>query len=164
MSQKVCRHCGKTRDMHSTPNEHCLSKSGYFELARFEPADDTGGERKPRFKVGDRVTWRGQEGMCFGTIKRQYKPENCDNYVLILDIGDDIEFPHGELNVEPAPSADGRQREIDISNLRFYARMFREYKWETDVLSWTVFEHTLKAIADRLAAPAPVSGEGRVGG
>lgn len=61
---------------------------------------------------------------------------------------------------EPAPSADGRQREIDISNLRFYARMFREYKWETDVLSWTVFEHTLKTIADRLAAPAPVSGEG----
>lgn len=103
----------------------------------YQPADDTGGERK----------------ISAGVYTSDTKPHRVDEARIAEIINRPIR--------EPAPSADGRQREIDISNLRFYARMFREYKWETDVLSWTVFEHTLKTIADRLAAPAPVSGEGR---
>jgi len=41
------------------------------------------------------------------------------------------------------------QAEIDVSNLRFYAQMFNEYKWETDVLHWSVFRGTLEEIASR---------------
>ena len=42
--------------------------------------------------------------------------------------------------------------EIDVSNLRFYASLFRELQWQTDVLHWSVFEHTLLHIAERIAA------------
>lgn len=42
-----------------------------------------------------------------------------------------------------------RLREIDCYNLRFYARLFKEYKWGIEVISWTVFHQTLKEIADR---------------
>jgi hypothetical protein len=43
-----------------------------------------------------------------------------------------------------------KQRDIDISNLRFCAEMFKEHQWETVVTHWTVFEKTLREIADRL--------------
>lgn len=43
-----------------------------------------------------------------------------------------------------------RQREIDVRNLRFYAISFREHKWETAQISWTVFHQTLNEIADRI--------------
>jgi len=46
------------------------------------------------------------------------------------------------------------QREIDISNLRFYAKMAREFKWGTDVIHFGVIEQTLASIADDLAAAA----------
>jgi hypothetical protein len=43
------------------------------------------------------------------------------------------------------------QNRIDVSNLRFYARLFRENHWETDVMHWSVFSSTLDAVADRIA-------------
>lgn len=43
-----------------------------------------------------------------------------------------------------------KQRDIDIKNLRFYASLFLEHKWETPQLSHGVFVDTLKGIADRL--------------
>ena len=48
-----------------------------------------------------------------------------------------------------------RQRELDIKHLRFYADMFREHGWSTVVIHQSVFEHTLREIADRIEA-APV--------
>jgi hypothetical protein len=36
---------------------------------------------------------------------------------------------------------------VYAKNLRFYAGLFREKKWETDVLHWSVFESTLKEVA-----------------
>lgn len=41
---------------------------------------------------------------------------------------------------------------VDIKNLRFYADLFKEHQWQTDILHWTVFEATLKEIAERYAA------------
>lgn len=38
---------------------------------------------------------------------------------------------------------------VDVSNLRFYSRLFELHKWETTVISWTSFHQTLKEIADR---------------
>lgn len=44
------------------------------------------------------------------------------------------------------------QPEIDVKNLRFYAEMFRQYEWSTDIIHWGVFEQTLNEIAARIAA------------
>lgn len=44
------------------------------------------------------------------------------------------------------------QEAIDISNLRFYARMAEEFDWHTGQLDKGVVVHTLNAIAQRLAA------------
>lgn len=49
------------------------------------------------------------------------------------------------------------QRAIDISNLRFYARMAAEFKWSTDVIHFGVIQQTLNEIAERLAAIPAVS-------
>lgn len=54
--------------------------------------------------------------------------------------------------------AANKQLTIDVSNLRFYASIFREKKWETDVICWNVFEATLNEIADRLARKAESGG------
>jgi hypothetical protein len=43
------------------------------------------------------------------------------------------------------------QNRIDVSNLRFYARLFRENHWETDVMHWSVFSSTLDEVAERIA-------------
>lgn len=48
---------------------------------------------------------------------------------------------------QPRPT----QSEIDISNLRFYAELFREHKWETQWVHWSVFVQTLTEVADRIA-------------
>lgn len=53
------------------------------------------------------------------------------------------------LPVEAAGPTD-KQRKIDIANLRFYARMFREHEWSDTVIHWGVFEQTLNEIAARL--------------
>lgn len=45
------------------------------------------------------------------------------------------------------------QRDIDVSNLRFYSEMFRQHEWSTCVIHWGVFEQTLKEIADRIEQP-----------
>jgi len=42
-----------------------------------------------------------------------------------------------------------RQMDIDAKNLRFYASLFRQYKWEPPAISWGVFEQTLLEIAIR---------------
>lgn len=47
-------------------------------------------------------------------------------------------------------SREEKQRQIDIKNLRFYARLFLEHHWETLQISSGVFQQTLKEIADRL--------------
>jgi ssDNA-binding Zn-finger/Zn-ribbon topoisomerase 1 len=52
-------------------------------------------------------------------------------------------------------------RRIDISNLRFYARMANEFKWGTDVLHFGVIVSTLDAIADRLGAAVSASPQPR---
>lgn len=52
--------------------------------------------------------------------------------------------------VEDSVTAKDKQRAIDISNLRFYAELFRHWKWETPQLHWTLFETTLRSIADRI--------------
>lgn len=44
------------------------------------------------------------------------------------------------------------QEEIDVKNLLFYAEMFRQHKWGTVVIHWSVFEATLKEIAGRIDA------------
>jgi hypothetical protein len=44
------------------------------------------------------------------------------------------------------------QAEIDVSNLRFYAEMFKQHEWSTVVIHWGVFEQTLREIAERLEA------------
>ncbi len=44
----------------------------------------------------------------------------------------------------------GKQREIDVKNLRFYASLFLEHHWETLQLSSGVFQQTLNEIADRI--------------
>jgi len=44
------------------------------------------------------------------------------------------------------------QAEIDVSNLRFYAEMFKQHEWSTIVIHWGVFEQTLREIAERLEA------------
>lgn len=54
-----------------------------------------------------------------------------------------------------APRTQGRepdksQLQIDISNLRFYSAMAHDFKWETDVIHYTVISHTLEEIAVRL--------------
>lgn len=38
----------------------------------------------------------------------------------------------------------------DVSNLRFYAELFRKHQWQTDVLHWSVFEGTLNQVAERI--------------
>jgi hypothetical protein len=43
-----------------------------------------------------------------------------------------------------------KQRQIDISNLRFYAEMFKQHQWSTVAIHWGVFEQTLREIADRI--------------
>lgn len=43
------------------------------------------------------------------------------------------------------------QQKIDISNLRFYAKMAQEFKWQTDIIHFGVIVQTLTEIADRLA-------------
>lgn len=61
-------------------------------------------------------------------------------------------------------SADGRQAAIDAKNLRFYADMFDQYRWRTDVIHHSVFATTLREIADRIECavvevqPQPASG------
>ncbi len=57
------------------------------------------------------------------------------------------------------------QSEIDACNLRLYARLFRKYHWQTDVLHWSVFAATCESIADRLAPASVVEtpGESVVG-
>jgi hypothetical protein len=42
-------------------------------------------------------------------------------------------------------------KNYDVRNLRLYASLFRENKWETDALHWNVFEATLNEIADSIA-------------
>lgn len=49
-------------------------------------------------------------------------------------------------------STTDRQRAIDISNLRLYARLARENEWPDAIIHWSVFEQTLNEIADRLEA------------
>jgi uncharacterized protein (DUF2267 family) len=44
------------------------------------------------------------------------------------------------------------QQRIDISNLRFYARMAKEFRWSTDVIHFGVIAHTLNAIAEHISA------------
>lgn len=56
-----------------------------------------------------------------------------------------------EMLAKPRPEM-GKQTKIDISNLRFYARMAVEFKWQTDVIGTGVIDHTLNEIANRLAA------------
>lgn len=57
-----------------------------------------------KYKSGDRVTWRGQNGMHLGTVRRITRPEN-SGYVLHLDIGDGIDdFPLLEQEAIPAAS------------------------------------------------------------
>jgi len=67
------------------------------------------------------------------------------------------------------------QVEIDACNLRFYARLFREYHWQTDVMHWSVFAATcrlgMKSIPDcydyvrrYYAVPAYIGKRVRVGG
>ena len=41
------------------------------------------------------------------------------------------------------------QHKIDISNLRFYAQMARQFEWQTDIIDWRVIEQTLNEIATR---------------
>ena len=55
----------------------------------------------------------------------------------------------GEQRNMNIPETD--QNRIDVSNLRFYARLFRENHWETDVMHWSVFSTTLDKVADRIA-------------
>jgi len=55
----------------------------------------------------------------------------------------------------PVSSPEAGQREIDISNLRFYAQMAKLHKWETDIIHWGVVHQTLIEIADRIAQQAP---------
>lgn len=57
--------------------------------------------------------------------------------------------PMANKQMVPIPE-DLKQRRIDVSNLRFYSLMFREHKWETDVIHWTVFVQTLDEIASRI--------------
>ena len=45
-----------------------------------------------------------------------------------------------------------KQRQIDVSNLAFYAEMFRQHEWGTVVIHWSVFEATLKEVAARIKA------------
>lgn len=42
------------------------------------------------------------------------------------------------------------QRQIDIINLRLYARLAEENEWKDEAIHWSVFQQTLGAIADRL--------------
>jgi hypothetical protein len=44
------------------------------------------------------------------------------------------------------------QRAIDINNLRFYSAMAHDFKWQTDIIHWSVISKTLQEIADRLAS------------
>lgn len=36
-------------------------------------------------------------------------------------------------------------------NLHFYANLFREKEWGTDIIHWSVFEATLLEVADYIA-------------
>jgi hypothetical protein len=52
-------------------------------------------------------------------------------------------------------------RKVDISNLLLYARMAKEFKWQTEIIDSGVVIQTLNEIADRLgaavsAAPQPM--------
>ena len=44
------------------------------------------------------------------------------------------------------------QSQIDISNLRFYAAMASDFKWQTDIIHYGVISQTLSEIASRYAA------------
>lgn len=57
------------------------------------------GSFKCRYEIGQRIKWQGQAGVCNGIIKNITLSENSD-YVLIVDIGDDTEFPIGVDSVE----------------------------------------------------------------
>lgn len=48
---------------------------------------------------------------------------------------------------------------VTIKNLRFYADMARQFKWQTDVIHSSVIEVTLREIADRLAIREPEVGK-----
>jgi hypothetical protein len=63
-----------------------------------------------------------------------------------------INKPVEHIPTKPSePTQAKTQSEIDVSNLRFYARLFREHKWELREMSWTVFEQTLNEVAERIA-------------
>ncbi len=49
--------------------------------------------------------------------------------------------------VAPAPATECAH---DVSNLRFYARLFEEHKWQDPVIHWGVFHQTLNEIASRI--------------
>lgn len=44
------------------------------------------------------------------------------------------------------------QAQIDIRNLRFYAAMASDFKWQTDIIHYGVIAQTLSEIAERYAA------------
>ena len=54
----------------------------------------------------------------------------------------------------PQDSQQSKQSATDISNLRFYSAMAHDFKWQTDIIHWSVISKTLEEIANRLAAVA----------
>lgn len=69
--------------------------------------------------------------------------------------GEEMFNYHGYSGPCPKPPMTNRERltqnQIDISNLRFYAAMARDFRWQTDILHYGVIAQTLSEIADRLA-------------
>lgn len=63
--------------------------------------------RKPKFKVGQVVAWRGQVGQCYGLIVRMTEPQ-VGNFVVWMDIGNgnkpENQFPMNQLEVRSLTS------------------------------------------------------------
>lgn len=98
-----------------------------------------------------------------GTFTRGVGCDNCgkiarEHYCYPLN----DEVSHGKFHPSEARASSplsAPPQSIDISNLRFYSAMARDFKWQTDVIHWSVISKTLQEIADRLASdPASSAG------
>lgn len=65
-----------------------------------------------------------------------------------------VQCPDDFAQFFPASLNGEKQRQIDISNLRFYSAMAHDFRWQTDIIHYGVITQTLSEIADRLAGVA----------
>ena len=91
------------------------------------------------------------EAIAAGIKAKEDLPRQIDwLYRKVVEARADL-VEHQRRSGAPLTTPDAKQRAIDISNLRFYAAMAHDFKWQTDIIHHGVISQTLSEIAERLA-------------